>query len=311
MSDTVPKDSTFDTEIITNAGSDFGKFVVEHPNLFPHLKALALVMSDLDTHFHHLPRDLPAVTFLHITLNHISPRFTDVLCSKSITSLIISSFRSLRSLSFDQWSLPSLRHLQIQKIHKIGELKKLLTALSHLGKELRALDITFGVKLGKDDEYDDGIMDNLWNHCPNLEKLRIPLYISLPHPPHPPSRPHRLRYLFSSDWSTKTGHEVSFKEIVLPDLKDMLISFCHAMPELAAVRHQHRWKEAMSDNHLVMAGDSSHDIVMEEMEMVCQWMIDAAAQVKALGMAVRFEDNSGRTWEESHKKRFQEMVHYL
>lgn len=83
------------------------------------------------------------------------------------------------------------------------------------------------------------------------------------------------------------------------------------MPELAAVRHQHRWKEAMSDNHLVMAGDSSHDIVMEEMEMVCQWMIDAAAQVKALGMAVRFEDNSGRTWEESHKKRFQEMVHYL
>lgn len=73
------------------------------------------------------------------------------------------------------------------------------------------------------------------------------------------------------------------------------------MPELVAVRNQHSWKSAIFYNNdkIVMVGNSTQEITIEEENMVCQDMIDAAAQVKALGMAVRFEDNSGRTWEES------------
>ena len=293
--DAMNEDSVFSAEIITNVRLNFGQFIMEsHPSSFPHLRALSYEFAfapNLDAMSRHFPR----MASLRLRINGgPGSLFSSIICSPSLTTLILTSYREVQGVPFDKWSLPSLQHLKIDKLAGADQFRRLLASLPHLGRELRVLDITLP-KLDDDDlaNYDDGIMDHLWNDCPKLESLRIPLYTVLLHPP---AKRHGLRYLSSPDpfyrgtcWLTVIG----WLQI---DFEDALISFCHVTPDLVAVCDQHDWTSVTFKS--LRKNENAYDFATGHEQATCQRMVDTALKMQTLGMTVRLEDRNGKTWDQ-------------
>jgi hypothetical protein len=228
------------------------------------------------------------MVFLYLNLHTNGFSSKDFLRLQSLTTLgIISSL--LQHLSFDKWILPSLHHLKIGLFQNVEELRSLLGALSHLGRRLKVLDI----EVANVNE-DDAMVARLWSDCPSLESLRFPMTLLIAHPP--THNQHPLRYFINSErdprgscWCTVIGW--------LPgNFMSILISFCNALPNLVVVRDSHDWTSVGFHDLGNSTEDEGKFRIKSDKESYRQ-MVETAVRIKALNMAVRFEDVNEKTWE--------------
>ena len=222
----------------------------------------------------------------------------------SLTTLMLTTDRHMNvRASFDQWSLPCLRHLQIGNVVDVDELNQLLKVMLPLfGSGLKVLHVT--VRRWANDEgefwnHEDGLMDHLWDHCPQLECLHFPLYLVIINKP---PRQHPLQYLINSDISAQFTYLLALDGNFPTDLKSSIIAFCQAVTGLLVVRDNHDWSSMEPPMEALGStgpGDpvSNNDDVEEK--KAYHLMMETVVQMRTLNMAVRFEDRNGRIWEES------------
>ena len=215
-------------------------------------------------------------------------------CLSSLSTLIIES-NIYRDFSFEQWSLPSLRHLQIGNIIGGTDLQRLVPNLAILGRQLRVLNITLdrsgGERVDKRyiNEHDYQLMSKFWDYFPHLESLRFPLSIIISHVP---PRDHPIRYLINSE-AKPAHHNWPTPAIdVISAYTDALIAFCLATPGLVTVRESHNWTSGMPSAKDV-------GVMLPELSDTFRDMGEVDRQLRVNNIKIRFEDVNGKTLGES------------
>lgn len=300
ISSSLPQGAIFNAVTIVRASRKLGKFIIKsHAAAFPHLRCLSLDLCRLrhDRIFPELSNNFPSMTVLLISsLWNFRLRPEVPLQMSSLKTLKIWTPRYIiGGASFDQWSLPCLRYLDIGKFFDIEDSAQLFGTLPRLGPKLEFLSINIR---GSDDEGEYigrklDMLSQLWDSCPNLRRLHIPLYLIIMHKP--PLR-HPLRYLINSGLGPNYLYLLAMSAGFVGDIKDTLISFCEAVPDLLVLRDNHSWTE-IGLNYLVAQTVGSEGVLSERDREASRLMVETAVQMKTLDMKVRFEDKKGEIWE--------------
>ncbi|KIM26358.1 hypothetical protein M408DRAFT_9978 [Serendipita vermifera MAFF 305830] len=284
----LPKDAISHASIITDVDDKLGQLIA------------GLIRTEF---FPALCSNLPFLTFLSLHSTHSFRMPPEVsLQMGSLRALEFSTpMNILGRPSFNQWSLPCLRHMKIGNIVDVSDFNRFLKALPLFGGKLEYLHITVRRWDGDENEFSDiegKSVTELWDHCPNLQRLHIPLHLVINYKP--PSH-HPLRYLTNSDRSSQYASLLATSENPPGDLKDTTIAFCQAVPHLVALRDSHDWTSVESHTMIPGATEGENAVTERERE-VCRLMVETVVQMRTLGMTVRVEDKYGNSWEEVSDK---------
>lgn len=295
----LPKDAISHASIITDVDDKLGQLIAgPYATVFPRLRCLTISAYRLnpDRIFPALCSNLPFLTFLSLHSTHSFRMPPEVsLQMGSLRALEFSTpMNILGRPSFNQWSLPCLRHMKIGNIVDVSDFNRFLKALPLFGGKLEFLHITVRRWDGDENEFSDiegKSVTELWDHCPNLQRLHIPLHLVINYKP--PSH-HPLRYLNNSDRSSQYASLLATSENPPGDLKDTTIAFCQAVPHLVALRDSHDWTPV--ESHTMISGATEGENAVTEREReVCRLMVETVVQMRTLGMTVRVEDKYGNS----------------
>lgn len=160
----------------------------------------------------------------------------------------------------------------------VSDFNRFLKALPLLGKRLEFLRVTIRKWDGEENEYSNiegKPMTELWEHCPNLQRLHIPLYLVIKYKP--PSH-HPLRYLTNSDPRSQYAYLLATSENTPGDLKDSTIVFCQAVLNLVALRDSHNWTSVESHTRILGVTEGENATTNRERE-ACRLMVETAVQM--------------------------------
>jgi hypothetical protein len=274
-SDSIQTQNSFSTEIMTHIDFGMAQYITGQL-VCPHMKAVHFRFSSRKAPHHLLNRiskNLPRLQLLSISGERIPLLlwFHDALRLAELTILIINIGASLISCQFKRWELPSLKHLEMSEITCSLSLDHFLRVLSYLGQGLTTLIIGY-VFFGHKPEQIPLV--DIWNSCPVLECLGIPLWDILFRPP-PPS--HSLRYLFNTH--TQQAMYRASSAGLQNDLHIQTLRFREAASNLAVLRDLHDWGRALSTDK--QSGNKGSE----------PFPVRISKDLKG----IRFEDSSGRT----------------
>ncbi|KIM26359.1 hypothetical protein M408DRAFT_9979 [Serendipita vermifera MAFF 305830] len=288
MFHSLPKDVIFHARIITEAGEKLMRSIIgSHATAFPYLRCLTINVYSVypDRPFPNLSSNLPFLTFLSLSsTTSLKLRPENPLQMESLKTLKLTSQRwvSLRP-SFGQWSLPSLKYLEIGDILDVATFSMFLKILPLIGRKLEVLRVTilgFGLEEEEYIEFDRGLMSELWDHCPSLQRLHIPLYFVVEHKP---TSYHPLRYLTNSDTCSQFACLLGVNADQPNGLKDTMIAFCQAFPDLVAFQDSHDWGLVGSEPLTTGAAEEESRRPRIKRE-ACQLMVKTVEQMQALQM---------------------------